>query len=283
MATGDVIRLGSALSPRLIFQDGSTITTGTSGIQECSIKALCPDAQNVFNFIPKAGAAYDTVFGNNYLPNDFRVDYTGGGATINYGKGNTAEITLAFKRPDPATAGGTTPAPPGQNGRTVSVDSVINYKSLLDGFAPAPMVDADGQPSSKLGFPEPIVTVKYNTATPPPIAGGTVNALYALPTDPRASGFPVMPGEIIFPFQTAMGIGAVGSYWDSGTASLVSFGPTTAVTIFSFQLTFVANPLGWQLQRLKWDPVSGQTFYDVEEEWRGRFYFGGTEFVNKVP
>jgi len=280
MATGDPIRLGSALLPKLIFQDGSSITTGDSGIQECSIKALCPDAANVFNFIPKAGDSYDTVFGNNYLPDDFLVDFTGGGATITYGKGNTAEITLNFKRPDPATE--TTDGPPGQNGRTVSVDSAINYKSLLDGIAPFPLLDASGAPSSQLGFPEPIVTVKYNTATPPPIAGGSVDSLYALPTDPRASGFPAM-ANIFFPLVVLLKPGVSGQYFNSGSNSYTSFGPLTVGTVLNFQLMFIANPLGWQLQRLKWDPVSGETFYDVEEEWRGKFYYAGVEFITIAP
>src|SRR6266436_3608484 len=157
---GEVVRLGSALEPHLIFQDGSTITTSTSGIQECSIKALCPDAAHVFDFVPKAGDTYNTVFGNSYLPDDFKVDYTGGGAQLDYLKGNAAQITLTFKRPDPTTAG--------ENARanaTVAVDSVINYKSLLGGIAPVPLRDVSGEAVTALGFPEPVVTVKYNAGT----------------------------------------------------------------------------------------------------------------------
>src|SRR4051812_7716194 len=178
--SGEPIKLGSAAGVLLIFQDGSTITTNATGIQECSIKAICPDGKNVFNYIPLAGATYDSVFGNDYLPNDFKVDYTGGGAQISYDKGKTATVTLSFKRPDPVQTGDAS--------RKISLDSCFTYydlESLLP-VTDTPLQPANGDPNA--GFPEPVVTVTYNAPVLPNIG---VSA-FALPNTPPTLGFPIV-------------------------------------------------------------------------------------------
>jgi hypothetical protein len=273
---GEPIKLGSAAGTRLVFERGSRITTTPSGIQSCSVSALCPDGANVFNFIPAAGANFNNVFGNSYLPATFKVDYVGGGADIEYLEGKSARVTINFKRPDPNRV-------QGRAGAKISVDSAINYKSILSGsFYPTPVLgfSASGDANIDLmGFPEPIVTVQYSNTTVPPIARG-FNGLYATPDEPAAAGFPILP-EMRIRFDVPIPVGATISYWN-GT-DFIGYGPAVGNVIFQFRLIFDPNPLGWQLQKVKADPQADSSFFDCSEEWRMKYYFAGVQFIRIVP
>src|SRR4030095_11784106 len=218
---GEPIKLGSAAGNRLIFERGSRITTSASGIQSCAVMALCPDGQNVFNFLPPAGANFNNVFGNSYLPATFKVDITGGGYDIEYLEGKAARVTINFKRPDPTRT-------TGRAGATIAVDSAINYKSILSGtFYPTPVVGvpASGDQNSDLmGFPEPIVYVRYSNPTIPPLARG-FNGFQAAPDEAAAAGFPDLR-QIRVRWDVAIPKGATVTYWN-GTA-FVNYGPATA-------------------------------------------------------
>jgi hypothetical protein len=269
---GDPIKLGSAAGGRLVFERGSRITTSESGIQSCAVNALCPDGQNVFNFIPVAGANFNNVFGTSYLPATFKVDYTGGGADIEYLEGKAARITINFKRPDPNRVQGRT-------GAKISVDSTLNYKSILDQWQQPAIQASDGTKPSMFGFPEPIVTVKYTSATPPPIGGG-LTGLYAKPGTTNAAGFPTL-NETDVQMDFSLPSGSTITYFN-GTA-FVNMGPIAAATLFHFVMVFLPNPLGWQLEKLKWDPQADASFYDVEESWRGSYFFAGVRLQSHVP
>jgi hypothetical protein len=269
---GEPIKLGSAAGSRLVFERGSRITTTDSGIQACSVSALCPDGANVFNFVPVAGANFNNVFGNSYLPATFKVDYTGGGADIEYLEGKAARITINFKRPDPTRV-------TGRPGAKISVDSSINYKSILDQWQQPAIQASDGTKPGLFGFPEPIVTVKYTSLTPPPIGGGSTG-LYAKPDTPPAAGFPAL-NEIDTPIDFTLPAGSVITYFDG--VSFVSMGPLASATLFHFIMVFQPNPLGWQLQKLKWDPQTDGSFFDVEENWRGAYFFVGVRLLSHVP
>jgi hypothetical protein len=273
---GEPIKLGSAAGNRLVFERGSRITTSASGIQSCSVSALCPDGQNVFNFIPAAGANFNNVFGNSYLPATFKVDYTGGGADIEYLEGKAARITINFKRPDPNQT-------QGRAGAKIGVDSAINYKSILSGtYYPTPVkgVPASGDQNNDLmGFPEPIVYARYNSITIPPIARG-VNGLYATPNETAATGFPVC-NEIRVRMEIYVPDGSSISYWDG--SAYVNYGPAVGNKLFVFRLIFQPNSLGWQLQKVKADPQADSAFYDCEEEWRMKYFFTGVQFIRISP
>jgi hypothetical protein len=270
MATGDPIKLGSAAGSRLVFERGSRITTTPSGIQSCAVSALCPDGANVFSFLPAAGTTFNLVFGNSYLPSTFRVDVTGGGYDIEYLEGKAARVTINFKRPDPTRT-------QGRPGAKISVDSAINYKSILDAWQQPAIQASDGTRPSLFGFPEPIVTVKYVSVTPPTIGG--INTLYAQPGTPRTAGFPSL-SEIDAPLDFTIPNAGVVTYFD-GTA----FRTFTAsgTQICHFQMVFLPNPLGWQFEKLKWDPQSDSNFYDVEETWRGAYFFNSVRFLGHSP
>jgi len=272
MAGGNPIKLGSAAGNRLVFERGSRITTSESGIQSCSVMALCPDGQNVFSYIPVAGANFNNVFGTSYLPATFKVDYTGGGADIEYLEGKAARITINFKRPDPNRV-------QGRSGAKISVDSALNYKSVLDQWQQPAIKASDGTRPTIFGFPEPIVTVKYSSSSPPPIGGGS-SGLYAKPGMPSAAGFPLL-AEIDVPIDFNLPSGSSVSYFD-GT-NFVSMGPLGSATLFHFVNVFQPNPLGWQLDKLKWDPQADSSFYDVEETWRGAYFYIGVRLQSHVP
>jgi hypothetical protein len=266
MATGDPIKLGSAAGARLIFEKGSRITTSNSGIQSCSVSALCPDGANVFSFLPAAGANFNNVFGNSYLPATFKVDITGGGYDIEYLEGKAARVTINFKRPDPNRA-------QGRSGAKISVDSAINYKSILDQWQQPAISAADGTRPSEFGFPEPIVTVSYVNLTPPTIGGA--NTLYAPANTSRTAGFPTL-NEIDVPIDFVVPDGSVVTYFDGTTfKSFTASGPQA----LHFAMVFLPNPLGWQLEKLKWDPQSDSSFYDVEETWRGAYFFNSVRLL----
>jgi len=268
---GNPIKLGSAAGSVLIFEKGSRITTSESGIQSCAVSALCPDGANVFSFLPPAGSTYNFVFGNNYLPSTFRVDITGGGFDIEYLEGKAARVTINFKRPDPNR-------PQGRSGAKISVDSAINYKSVLDNWQQPAIQASDGTRPPVFGFPEPIVTVKYANVTPPPIGGG-VSALYAQPGTPRTAGFPNL-AEIDANIDFTVPNGSAVSYFDGTTfQNFVASG----TQVCHFQLVFLPNPLGWKFDKLKWDPQSDSNFFDVEETWRGQYFFSGVRFLGHSP
>jgi hypothetical protein len=268
---GTPIKLGSAAGASLIFEKGSRITTTASGIQSCAVSALCPDGANVFAFLPPAGSTFNFVFGNNYLPATFRVDITGGGYDIEYLEGKAARVTINFKRPDPNR-------PTGRSGAKISVDSAINYKSILDQWGLPAIVAADGTTPAVYGFPEPITTVKYASITPPAIGGG-LNPLYAQPGTPRTAGFPNL-AEIDIALDFTVPNGTVVTYFDGTTfQSFTATGPQ----VCHFQQVFFPNPMGWKLEKLKWDPQSDSSFYDVEETWRGQYFFNGVRFSGHSP
>lgn len=253
----------------MIFEAGSKITTSDSGIQSCEIKSLCSYGSLVFSVIPPAGATFSSVFGNSYLPSTFKVDYTGGGPDIEYLEGTIARVTITFKRQDPAQVGV----------RKIYVDSTLNYKSMLSpifftGYA-ASGEDQDGV----FGFPEPTVTVKYNSTSQPGIGGGTLTSLYATPGSSNAAGFPAAP-DMAVPWTFVVPRNGVVSWFDGTTIQ----NATVAVdTTFIFNLNFYANPRGWQLTKLKSDPVAASSFWDVEENWRNFYFFRSVTFVSAVP
>jgi len=240
---GIPIKLGSAAELRLIFQEGSTITISDSGIQECSIKALCPDGRNVFNYIPAAGTAYDTIFANDYLPSDFKVDRSANSSIqIDYGKGTTATLTLSFKRPDPDKTGAAS--------RKVSVDTAFRFlNTTLADFGRDLTDDTIGLVSSP-GIPEPVVTVRYNLDVLPHIGG----AVYALDGTAATAGFPTCD-DIVFRSNVA--------HFD-----VVQQPAAINNVIYVIETTFAASAIGWALTGLKADPVADKAFYDVTETWR---------------
>jgi len=250
---GEPIKLGSALTPRLIFQDGSSITISDSGIQECSIKALCPDAANVFSYIPAAGATYNSVFGNAFLPADFKVDRTKDSSVqIEYNKGISATITISFKRPDPDKTGE-------DASRKISVDSAFVFKDL-DSIAFGLDTSLDGAKSmGAFGFPEPVVTVKYNSPTLPNIGG----ALYALPGTAKTLGFPTVANIAL-------------------TEKLVNWTdvPNQAGDVVTLQILYTPNPLGWQQTGISAEPVADKSFFDVSETWRTFYIFAGCSVIS---
>lgn len=265
----DPIKLGSATSSSLVFETGSRVTTSDSGIQSCSVKALCSDGANVFNNLPAAGTPFSTVFGTSYLPASFLVDYTDSGPEIEYLEGKIARVTFNFKRPDPTQL----------NVRKIFVDSVINYTTTLSDLYTAPIgTTVADKFSGNFGFPEPVVTVKYNSVTRPEIP--MYGNLYALSGSSRAQGFPAL-ADITVPYSPIVAVGAMGVYFDGST--WVEFGPLTVQTIFTFNQIFKPNPLGWQLVRLKTQPNAAASFYDIEEEWRQFYFFTGFQFVNVIP
>ncbi len=274
MAGTDPIRLGSATLSGLMFESGSSITTSDSGIQSCEVRALYSDGSTVFNVIPSAGVGFNAVFGNSYLPSTFLVDYTGGGPGIEYLEGKIARVTISFKRQDPAQIGI----------RKIYVDSILQYSSPLvqDQLL---VVSAGGSSTStgvfsSIGFPEPTVTVKRSSTTRPGIGSGGLTQIYALPGSTNAQGFPDVP-PILVTYASIVPAGATVLYYD-GT-NIVAVGPLTHQSTFNFVIEYRPNILGWQLTRLKSDPLSASNFYDIEEEWRNYYFFYAVSSVTIIP
>lgn len=272
----DPIRLGAAALSALVFETGSRVTTSDSGIQSCSVKATCADGANIFNLLPAAGVPFSAVFGNNYLPASFLVDYTDSGPEIEYLEGKIARVTFNFKRQDPTQIGV----------RKIFVDSVINYDSplslqtLLFYNYTAPVAGDTNSRFTGFGFPEPVVTVKYNSNSRPAIGSSNLSQLYALPGSSNAQGFPPTTNMDI-PVSIPLPIGATVTYYD-GTR-MVQVGPLTVRTTANFVLNYRADVLGWKLMRVKSDPVAAANFYDVEEEWRTFYYQYSAQFVSMIP
>lgn len=265
----DPIRLGSAaLLTGFTFEAGSRVTTSDSGIQSCQVRALFSDGANVFSNIPPAGTSFNTLFGNAYLPSSFVIDYTDSGPEVEYLEGKIARVTFNFKRQDPTQ----------MNQRKIFVDSTINYTTAL---IPLRYLLATGENSteSEFGFPEPIVIVKYNSSIRPGIGSGGLSQLYAQPGSSNASGFPPTP-EINVPLVLNLPAGVNVTYFDGETFVNSTL---TAPTIFTYAQIFRPNPSGWQLTRLKSDPVAAASFYDVEETWRNFYIFFQVQFVSAIP
>lgn len=261
------IKLGSAAVSGWTFQTGSNSTTDQYGIQSCSVNALFGDGSSVYSNIPAEGSSFSTVFGNSYLPSGFLLDFFEGAPQVEFLEGTTAKTTFKFKRIDPLFV----------NRRTVSVDSVINYQNNALSQV---MLFTNGLLQNNIfGFPDPTCSVKYSTTTQPGIGTGGLSSIYALPGSQNASGFPAVP-DMQVPFTFKVAAGSVISYWDGTTFQ--SF--TAAVqTTFIFNLNFIANPRGWQLVKLKYDPIAQRNFFAVEEEWRNFYSFQSATFVSHTP
>ncbi len=266
------IKLGSATSG-WTFESGSNVEESASGIQTVSVKALWPDGDTVLSNLPAAGASASMIDPSGFIPSSFLLDYTDKGPAIDYLEGRIARATFPFKRQDPNRTGPTA-------SRNVTVDSVLNYKSVLTPFFNYALA-ADGVTDQGVfGFPEPVCTVKYNSTTNPGIGGGSLATLYALPGSAAASGFPDVP-VIFAPFSVVAAVGAVFTYFN-GTA-YVTAGPIAVQTTINYALNFVANARGWQLTKLKAEPVANRSFFDVEETWRNFYNFTGVTFINSIP
>ncbi len=260
------IRLGSAASG-WTFESGTSVETSSSGIQTCSVKALWPIGATILSNLPAAGASVSAI--TSYIPASFLLDYSGGGPAVEYLEAGIARATLKYARQDPNASGLT-------NSRRVFPDTIVNYKSVLSGWMNYQLAATGERLDGIFGFPEPVCTVKYNTSTEPAYSDG----IYALPGTTRAQGFPpVFPIDIPISFVAAAG--SVVSYFDGTT--FVSVGPLAVQTAFNFRYNFLANPSGWQLTKLKYDPIAGRSFFDVEESWRNFYLAIGVTFVNAIP
>ncbi len=280
------IKLGSAAGTVLIFETGSKINTSTSGVQSCTIKAVYGDGQNIFSKIPAAGTPFNEVFGNSYLPGDFKVDTTGGGYDIEYIEGKAARVTINFKRPDPAQ-------PPGGNGqraRKVSVDSTIKYQNLVSssiigyaggatGFG-AQIGQPQDDPGLRYGFPEPVITVTYNQDARPTIEQMT-RTLYIQAGDPRAEDFPDTP-TITTPMKLPAPTGSVVAYTTNNSEVVVD-GPLASDYTYTMNMLFAPSQLGFKLTGFKWEPHADEAFFDVTETWQMYYSITGSQFVSKQP
>ena len=267
------IKLGSAAGTSLIFTTGSKVTTDDKGVQSCSVTALYGDGQNVFSALPAAGTPFNAIFGNNYLPSDFKVDITGGGFDIEYAEGKSARVTINFKRPDPTQP----PGPNGQRNRKVSFDTQISYKSLtsysvigLSGTMASSGSEADDR-YARIGIPEPVVSLTYNIDNQPNI---TQQQLFG---QLDTTGFPTVSG-ISVPFSLPAFSGAQVVYYANGQVI------TEVVSgNYSYNFTINFSPLGWRLTRLHSTPHADETFFDVEEQWTNIFDLSGSSFVGRTP
>ncbi len=275
MAGTPPIRLGSAVSG-WTFESGSSIETSTSGIQTISVKALWPAGDTILSNLPAAGASVSTIESTGYIPSSFVLDYSESGPAIEYLEGRIAEATFRFKRQDPGQLGV----------RRVFVDSVINYESPLNQNTLTIFNNWGGgtdthQTFGPFGFPEPVTTVKYNTTTAPGIGTGSLPQLYALPGSANASGFPATP-SIFNNISIPVAVGSTVMYSNDGV-NIITVGPLTVETTFNFVTEYRLNLLGWQLTKLKSDPVAAGAFYDVEEQWRAFYFCHSTQLINTVP
>ncbi len=263
------IQLGSAIGTGWTFESGSGTSTDQYGIQTAAIKALFPQGDSVFSSIPAAGVSFSTVFGNSYLPASFLLDFFDGAPSVDYQDARVARIVFKFKRIDPLFA----------NRRTVSVDSVLNYKSVLTPYFDY-QIAASGQPQDGIfGFPEPVCSVKYSATSQPSIGAGGLSQIYALPGSNNAIGFPPVP-LISVPLSRTFGPGTVMTYYN-GTAFVTV--TLTVPTTFSWNIDFGPNVRGWQLIKLKSDPVANNNFWAVEETWRNFYVFLGVSLISVVP
>ncbi len=262
MAGTSPIQLGSAVSG-WTFEAASSVEESASGIQTCMVQALWPIGSTVLSNLPAAGSSVSGI--TSYIPSDFLLDYTESGPDINYIEGTVARVKFKFKRQDPSRTGSVA-------SRLVTTDTILNFKT---GFPPLQLLPAANgtfeDPAPK-GFPEPLVTVVYNSSSEPSLARG----LYALPGSAEASGFPPVI-TISQPYTIYLPIG--GSLY-FGTQI---YGPVLALTRFDFQILYTGDPAGWQLTKFKYTPVANRAFFDVEEQWRNSYYYSATNLVNVTP
>jgi len=265
----DPIRLGSANTSAFVFQSGSNTTTDKYGIQTCEIKSLYPFGSTVFSALPPEGSTYGGVFGNSYLPNSFLLDFFEGAPGVEYQDATVAKVSFKFKRIDPLFT----------NRRTVSVDSILNYDNNALSQVLVPNTTNGLAQNNVFGFPDPTTTVTYSTTTAPSLGTGGLSSIYALPGSANTVGFPAVP-DISIPYTFRIPAGGVISYWN-GTAFVSQ---SCAVdTTFVFNLIFQANQRGWQLTKVKYDPIANRNFFAVEENWRNFYVFFGAQFVSHTP
>ncbi len=277
MAGTDPIRLGSATSG-WTFESSSSVETSESGIQTCSVKALWPIGSTVLANLPSEGSSVSGIESTGYIPSSFLLDYSGGGPSVEYLEGTIARATLKYARQDPNKTGPSA-------SRRVFADAVLNYDSQFNqqtfaviGLGGVANVSITGQNPNTFGFPEPKVTVKYNSSTEPNFAGSLAN-LYALPGSSNATGFPSV-GEVTVPSTFQVDTGGVVTYFDgTNYVSELLAAPTT----FVFETIYRSHPRGWQLINLKYDPIANKSFFDVEEQWRNYYFFFGTRLVSRTP
>ncbi len=281
MAGTSPIRLGSAVSG-WTFESGSSVAESSSGIQSCTINALWPDGDTVLSNLPAAGAGVSVIEGSGYIPSSFVMDYSEAGPNIDYLEGRIARAKFKFKRQDPARIGRTF--------AIVESDSVINYKSPLNENSLS-IINFTGLPSGftgnttfgNFGFPEPVVSVRYNSTSQPGIGAGSLGQLYALPGSANTLGFPTAP-SIFNPISMPVSPGGSITYYDATAAAFVTVGPVTVQTTITFITEYRPNVLGWQLEKIKSIPIAGGAFYDVEEQWRIYYLLPyGSTFVGAVP
>ncbi len=273
MAGTTPIRLGSATSG-WTFESGSAIQTSTSGIQSISVKALWPDASTVLSNLPAYGSSVSVVEPSGFIPSSFILDLVESGHGIEYVEAGVARVTFRYKRQDPARLN--------LASRTVFVDTIINYDTelLQSSFA---VVGLGGTVSgsftqaiqNRLGFPEPQVTVTYNSTTEPTTGAN----IYALPGSARAIDFPSV-SDISIPQSFPVAAGTLVQYFNG----LDYISETATVdTTYNMALIFKTNPKGWQLTKMQYSPVGARSFFDVEEQWRNFYFAFGVQFISRVP
>jgi hypothetical protein len=277
MAGTSPIQLGSAVSG-WTFEAATSISTSPSGIQSCMVSALWPDGSTILSNLPAAGASVSAIESTGYIPSSFLLDLTEDGPAIDYIEGRIARAKFKFKRQDPNRIGATL-------SRQVFADTVLNYDSQFNqqtfavvGLGGITNVGLTGQNPNQFGFPEPKVTVKYNSTTEPDFTGTLAN-MYALPGSAKALNFPNV-GDVTVPVTFAVGPGAVVTYYNGTTfiSELVSVNST-----YYFSNVYKSHPRGWQLINFKYDPVANRSFFDVEEQWRNYYFFFATTFIGKSP
>ncbi len=283
MAGTSPIQLGSAVSG-WTFEAASSVEESASGIQTCTVSALWPDGSTVLSNLPAAGASVSTIDSTGYVPSSFLLDYSEAGPNVDYIEGRVARVKFKFKRQDP-----------NRIGRTFAIiesDSVINYQSPLNentlrlisftGNSQSSAIDNGSSTFGIFGFPEPDVSVKYNSTTSPGIGTGGLTQLYGLPGTAATQGFPAAP-SIFLNVSIPVRVGGSVTYYNPTTSAFVTVGPVHADTTFSFVDEYRPYFLGWRLEKLKTIPISGGAFYDVEEQWRLTYMAYGSTFIGSVP
>jgi hypothetical protein len=243
------------------------------------VSALWPDGSTVLSNLPAAGASVSAIEGTGYIPSSFLLDLTEDGPAIDYIEGRIARSKFKFKRQDPNRIGATA-------SRQVFADTVLNYDSQFNqasisimGLGGTVSLSLTGANPNVFGFPEPVVTVIYNTSTEPAAGMGDLSTLYALPGSARAADFPTI-GDVTVPTVYPVPAGALVQFFNGTT--YVPAQPLVDTT-FTFETTYKPHPRGWQLTNLKCDPVSGRSFFDVQEKWRNYYFFFGVRFISAFP
>ncbi len=279
------IQLGSAVSG-WTFEAASSVEESPSGIQTCTVQALWPVGSTVLSNLPSAGASVSVIEGSGYIPSSFVLDYSEAGPNIDYLEGQIARVKFKFKRQNPNRIG--------RMFAIVESDSVINYKSPLNENSLQFIAYSGGGAATSgfgtfgpFGFPEPVVSVIYNSNTQPGIGSGSLSQLYALPGSSGAFGFPPAP-TIFNPISIPVSPGGSVTYYQTNSnganSGFRTVGPVAVRTVFNFITEYSPNVLGWQLEKIKSIAIAGGAFYDVTEEWRIYYLLpSGATFVNAIP